>query len=146
MAYTNPVVQDFKNRFVRDFPYNTDSTLGVTDTDIGQAFVDTNSSLDPELFGTQADYTNGYLLLAAHNLVSNIRMSTGGLSGGGFKWLQQSTSVGSVAQGFGIPQKILDNPVFAAFCTTQYGGKYLATYVLPDSVGNFMTVAGTTQP
>lgn len=144
MAYNNPSTADFKTMFARDFPYSVDAAVGVTDADIGSAFVDTNMQVNPELFGDQASYTRAYLLMAAHCLVSNMRMSSSGLSSGAFAFLEQSKSVGAIAQSFAIPQRVLDNPEFAMLCATQYGAKYLAL-VLPLLSGQMFGVCGTTQ-
>lgn len=144
MAFTNPSVQDFKNRYTRDFPYGTDPAVAVLDQDIANAFVETNVAINPALFDDQSSYTLGYLKLSAHYLVLNLRASSQGLNGQ-WSWLEQSKSVGSVAQAFGIPQRILDNPVFAGLCKTNYGAAYLMQ-VLPALSGAGFSVCGATRP
>lgn len=144
--WDNPSTDQFQALFYRDFPYNTDPNQGVTDGDITRAFTDVNSVIDPCLFGDQASYTNAYLLLTAHFLVTNIRMSSQGLAGGPFSFLEQSSGAGAVSRGFAVPPRVLENPVFAAYCSTQYGARYLVTYVLPNAAGQMFSVQGTTQP
>src|SRR6185312_1199918 len=104
MAFTNPTVADFKNYYVRDFPYGTDPNVAILDSDIANAMVMTNINFSSDLWSDQGSYNVGYLLLTAHYLVMNIRSSSQGINGQ-FNFLQQSKNVGSVAEAFGIPQR-----------------------------------------
>lgn len=144
MAYTNPAISDFKLFFVRDFPYGTDANVAVLDADITKAFSFVDVNMNQGLFGSQASYNVGYLLLSAHYLVMNMRASSQGLSGQ-FNFLQQSKSVGSVAEAFGIPQRVLDNPDWSILCKTNYGAQFIQL-VLPQLAGQIYTVCGGTQP
>lgn len=143
MEFTSPSTSQFQAWFFRDFPYGTDPTVSVTDQDIANAYTLVNMTINPSLFGDQTSYTTGYLYLAAHYLVMNIRAGGQGLNGQ-FAWLEQSKSVGSVSQAFGIPQRILDNPEMAALCKTNYGAQYL-TILLPLLSGQVFTVRGHTK-
>ena len=144
MAYTDPSVADFKARFVRDFPYGTDTATTVTDTDIANAYAMTNVNINSDLWDDQASYTLGYLLLSAHYLVMNIQASSQGIAGQ-FNFLQQSKGVGSVSESFAIPQRVLDNPVFSLLAKTAYGAQYLQL-LLPRLVGMAFTVVERTKP
>lgn len=144
MAYTNPSVADFKDFFDRDFPYGTDQETTVLDSDIAKAFRFTNVNFNPDLWGSQGDYTLGYLLLSAHYLVMNLRASSQGINGQ-FAFLESSKSVGSVSQSFAIPQRVLDNPDWAVLTKTNYGAQYLQL-VLPQLAGQIYTVCGSTRP
>lgn len=141
-AYVNPDIPEFKAYFVRDFPYNADPNLGVTDADINKAYGQTNININETLFADQNTYSIGYLLLAAHYLVTDLRMSSQGLNGQ-YSWVETSKSVGSVSQGFSIPQKILDNPYFAMLSRTNYGAKYLEI-IIPQLAGAVFPTAGRT--
>lgn len=143
MAYENPAVADFKSTFYRDFPYGTDAAISILDQDITRAFTYTNININPDLFADQSAYSIAYLLLSAHYLVMNIRMSSQGLNGQ-FNFAQQSKSVGSVAEAFGIPQRVLDNPDWAILCKTNYGATYIQI-LLPQLAGNIFSVCGTTR-
>jgi hypothetical protein len=143
-TYSNPTVSEFKTYFTRDFPYSADPNVGVTDTDIARAFGQTNMNVNPALFPTQGDYTIGYLLLAAHYLVIDLRMASQGISGQP-SWLETSKSVGSVSQSFAVPQKIMDNPYLALLSKTNYGGKYLEL-ILPQLAGAVFPTYGRTLP
>lgn len=144
MSFQNPSVQDFKNQFVRDFPYGTDPNVAILDSDISSAFQFTNINFNPDFWGDQGSYTLGYLLLSAHYLCMNIRASSQGLNGQ-FNFTQQSKNVGSVAEAFGIPQRILDNPDWAMLCKTNYGAQYLQL-LLPQLTGQIYSVHGSTRP
>jgi hypothetical protein len=143
--FLNPTIDDFKNYFTRDFPYNnSDPSLGVTDQDIAKAFGQTNVNFSQSLWSTQADYTIGYLFLSAHWLVMDLRMASQGLNGQ-YTWIETSKSVQGVAQGFQVPQRILDNPELAMLAKTNYGAKYLGL-VLPQLSGQIFPVLGRTLP
>lgn len=144
MAYLNPTITDFKEYFTRDFPYGTDPETSVLDSDIGKAYGQVNFAINPALFSNQTDYTLGYLWLAAHWLVTDLRASSQGISGK-YNWLESSKSVGSVSQGFTIPQRILDNPLFAMYSGTSYGAKYLQL-LLPGLTGQVFIAPGRTLP
>ena len=142
MALLNPSTVDFKARFVRDFPYNADPTLGVMDSDIMTAFQDTNVEINPVLW-SQAEYTQAYLFLTAHFLSLNLQASSQGFQGKG-SWLSSSQSAG-ISESYSIPQQILDHPLWSAYSATTYGKRY-AMLVIPKLVGSCFTVRGRTQP
>lgn len=142
MAFTNPTVDDFKDRFRRDFPFG-DSLEQVQDADITIAMEDTTLTLNTELCSTQAVYTKFFLYLSAHHLVVNLRNSSQGIAGQ-YSWLQQSKGVGSVNEAFAIPQRILDNPELAMLAKTNYGAQYLQ-WILPLLTGQMFIVCGRTQ-
>jgi len=142
MAYTNPGVGDFKNFFVRDFPYGTDPATSIIDQDIENAFLEADLNVNTAFFETQAAYNLGYLLMSAHFLVISIRASSQGISGQ-YSWLQTNKSVGSVSEGMQIPPSILNNPALAMLSKTNYGARYLMI-ILPKMVGQIFTVCGKT--
>lgn len=142
--YNHPTIAEFKAYFTRDFPYGTDPETSILDTDINKAFGQTRININPNLFADQESFSIGFMLLAAHYLVVDIRMSSQGI-GGQFNFMEQSKSVGSVSQSFAIPQKILENPYFAMLVKTNYGAKYLEL-VLPQLSGSVFPVCGRTLP
>lgn len=144
MAYLAPTIAEFKAYFTRDFPYGSDPATSITDADINKAFGQTNFNINQGMFASQGNYQIAYMLLAAHYLVTDIRMSSQGLSGQ-YNWAEQSKSVGSVSQSFAIPQKILDNPYFSMLARTNYGAKYLEL-IAPLLAGQVGFVYGRTLP
>lgn len=144
MAFTNPSVQDFKDYFYRDFPYGTDPNVAILDQDIAKAFQMTNINVSQDLWGDQSSYNIGYFLLSAHYLVMNLRASSQGINGQ-FNFLQQSKNVAAVAEAFGIPQRILDNPDWSILCKTNYGAQYIQL-ILPQLSGQIFIAYGSTRP
>jgi len=142
VAFLNPSIADFKNYFTRDFPYGTDPSTSVLDTDIAKAYGQVNFAINSALFCKQENYTIGYLWLAAHWLVVDLRASSQGIAGR-YNWLETGKAVGNVSSSYAIPQRILDNPSFAMLSQTQYGAKYLQL-LLPGLIGNVFTVLGHT--
>lgn len=142
MAFLNPSIDDFKNYFTRDFPYGTDPSISILDTDIAKAYGQVNFAINPALFSNQENYILGYLWLAAHWLVVDLRASSQGIAGR-YNWLETSKSVGNVSASYGIPPRILENPNFAMLSQTQYGAKYLQL-LLPGLISNVFTVMGHT--
>ena len=139
--FTNPTVADFKATFVRDFTYGTTPDT-VMDSDISQGLLEASISINSCLFSSQLQYSQAYLNLAAHYMVMNLRASGTGCSGQA-EWLVQSKSVGSISESFSIPQRILDNPLFAQFTKTTYGTKYLMM-IYPLLSGQIFVVPGGT--
>ncbi len=144
MSYTAPTVAQFQSQFIRDFPYGTDPNTSVLDQDITNAFNMVDYQINSDFFPDQNSYNMGYLYLAAHFLVLNLRNSSQGLSGQ-YTWLQQSKSVGGVSEGFAIPQRVLDNPDFAMFFKTSYGAMYFQM-VWPNLSGQMFAAYRGTQP
>ncbi len=144
MAYTDPTVANFKSQFQRDFPYGTDPSIAVLDSDITLAFSITSNQINQGLWGTQNEYQYAYLYLAAHYLVMNLRNSSQGLSGA-FAWLTSSKGAGGISQGLSIPQRVLDNPNFAQYYTTNYGAMYL-NLLWPNLTGQMFVAAGRPHP
>lgn len=129
---------------MRDFPYGTDIQKCVLDVDIANAFLMTNINFNPDLWSDQGSYNVGYFLLSAHYLVMNLRASSQGINGQ-FNFLQQSKSVAQVAETFGIPQRVLDNPDWSILCKTNYGAQFIQL-VLPQLAGQMYFVPGNTRP
>lgn len=144
MTFLNPSITDFKNYFVRDFPYGTDPQISILDADIGKAFGQTNFAINPGLFSNQESYTIGYLYLSAHWLCVDMQASSQGISGQ-YNWPVTSKSVGSVSESVTIPQRILDNPLFSMYSQTPYGAKYLQL-LLPQLTGQMFIAWGRTKP
>ena len=82
--------------------------------------------------------------MAAHYLVTNLRASSQGINGQ-YAWLEQSKGAGAVNQSFAIPQRILDNPLFAMLTKTNYGASFLQL-VLPQLTGQMFNAYGMTKP
>lgn len=149
--YLYPTVADFKTYFVRDFPFQpavtppatVDLTKYVQDSDITRAMTKANGWMNEALFGSQDDFTTGYMLMTAHCMVMSLRASSQGLSGK-FDWATSSKGVGSVSVSQSIPQAILANPTYAWIAMSNYGVEFLVM-VMPNMTGYMFTVLGGTQ-
>lgn len=144
MAYVNPTVANFKAYFQRDFPYNADASLGVTDFDIQKAIDACALVIPQDLFYSQSFYTMCFLYLTAHLMVLSISTSSQGLSGK-YEWAIASKSAGNVSIGLSIPEDLVKNPQFAMLTKTTYGATYFE-YIYPYIIGPTFVVQGITHP
>lgn len=146
MAYTNPDIVSFKDNFARDFQYSNDNAdqSKVMDIDIQKGLNAATGFVNQGFFASQALYDTGYLNLAAHFMVINLRASSQGIAGK-YTWLDSSKGAGSVSEGISIPQRILDNPELSMLAQTNYGALYLQQ-IFPYLIGQIFTVAGYTNP
>jgi len=136
-----PTITQFKTQFARDFPYGPTND-SVMDGDIQVAISEAGLIVNSSLFQNQAAYQLAYGYAAAHCLVTNLKNSSQGIAGG-FSWLENSKSVGSVSQSFSIPDDVMKNPAMAMIAKTSYGAKYLSL-ILPYMYGNMAIVRGGT--
>jgi hypothetical protein len=144
VAYTQPTIANFKTRFDRDFAYAVDQTdmAKVRDADITIGLTQASANFNPNLFASQAVFTEAFLLLTAHFLCVNLLASSQGL-GGSAQWLTSSKAVGNVSESFAVPERILHSPFLAALSKTVYGMTYL-TIISPLLVGNVALQQGDT--
>lgn len=141
--FVDPSVDDFKEYFSRDFPYGTTDDK-VKDSDIEKAFNECSFNFNQGLFSTQDEYTICFLYLSAHYLVMDLQASSQGIAGQ-FTWLQTSKTVGSVSESFGIPDRILKDPMLSYYSKTRYGAKYISL-IMPRLTGQIFAVWGGTNP
>lgn len=142
--FVAPTISQFQSQFIRDFPYGTDPNVAVLDVDIINAFNLTDTMINQGLYPTQLAFQISYGYLAAHYLVLNLRASSQGLNGQ-WNWIQNSKAVNGVSEGFDIPDRIKNNPDFAAYTKTNYGAMYL-NLLWPLLSGVMYTVCGRTKP
>lgn len=143
--FTPPSVSDFKNYFVRDFPYGTGTDYTkVLDADISKAIDEASFLVNEALFETQLKYTIGYLYATAHFLVIDLRNASQGIVGA-YNWLEASKAVGSVSSGYVIPEFLMKNPSVAMLSKTNYGAKYVQL-IQTSLIGNFGISSGLTKP
>lgn len=153
MDLSTITIQNFKDRFYRDFTFKT-TEMGaialqadpdfVQDRDITNAFMDAQELLNQGLFPDNNGITIGYLLLTAHCLCLNINNANAGL-GATAGMPVTARSVGSVSESYSIPENYLKNPQLQPYLGTAYGLKYL-TMVLPAITGNVASVYARTHP
>lgn len=142
--FTKPTVENFKAYFFRDFPYNANPELGVTDLDITKAMGEADFMINDALVGTQEEFDRIYLLVTAHYLVMDLRAASQGINGN-YSWITSSKSVGSVSESYMVPDIFLSNPILGMLSKTNYGAKYL-NLIYHNFIGASMVVAGRTHP
>ena len=156
MAFTTPTPADFRAQFARDFPYapaegsgtppaaGSDKADCVTDADLRGAILDASAHVNSDLFATQASYSRAFLFLAAHNLCQNLLASGAGVRSAG-EWLTTGKSVEDLAESYGIPKQVLEDPFLALLSKTRYGMRYLGLVVV-FAKGNMMATFRQTLP
>lgn len=119
--------------------YN-DSVLNYTnDTDIQEAIQEASINFNPSLFGDCNKAKTAFMLLVAHYLTVDFNNALGISQTG----IMTSKSVGSVSEGFTVPNWLLNNSALAPYSSTGYGIKY-ATLLRPYLIGNVFVVKGST--
>lgn len=121
-----------------DWDLYSDSVLNYTqDSDILEAMAEADVNFNENLFPDEATKKLVFLFLTAHYLTIDFNIALGINQVG----LTTSKSVGSVSEGYTIPQWILNNNALAPYATTGYGIKY-ATLLRPYLIGNIMLFKG----
>ena len=114
----------------------------ISDADIMRAFKEANVNFNAALFGDNDTIKMVFLYLAAHYLVIDLNNAMNPLAMG-FMGFTQSKSVGSVSEGYAVPQWMLNNAILSQYAQTGYGRKYLSL-IQPYLVGNLIFVPGRT--
>ena len=122
----------------QDWKLYNDSVLNYTqDSDIQEAIQEASVNFNENLFADKTKAKLVFLFLVAHYLTVDFNIALGINQVG----IATSKSVGSVSEGYTIPQWILNNNALAPYATTGYGIKY-ATLLRPYLIGNIMLFKG----
>ena len=116
----------------------------ILDEDLDKAFLEAKVLHNEALFCTPEENCMGFLYLAAHYLVNDIKAAVSGLCGQS-SFPVSSRTVGSVSESYAIPDSYAKNPQFSFLTESPYGKKYLSM-ILPKLIGNVTAVHGATQP
>ena len=141
MPYAPITVSNFKEFFVRDFPYGTTSEA-VMDADIAKALATAGDNFNESLWSTQGSFGRAYCYLAAHYLVQSIRASSSGLNSQN-AGNTTSKAVGSVNESYDMPERVKSSPFLAGLYTTLYGKTYVDLISL-RLIGNVSFLRGIT--
>jgi hypothetical protein len=146
MSWSQPGLNDFKTRFVRDFPYAPKNDAGnldyVIDGDINSAMAQAGASFNTAIGAEDLAMTEMFLLLSAFYLTESLKLAQKGINSQA-QFLAQSKSVGGVSVSFQIPEWISRDPQLAKYTSNGYGKMYL-DMAIPFLVGGAATVAGGT--
>ncbi len=129
----NPVIPDSWK------PINQSVLNFTQDSDITNAFNEAWVNFNQGLFPDEKTALLVFLYLTAHYLTVDFNNALGINNIG----IPTSKSVGSVSQGYTIPQWLVNNPGLSMYATTGYGIKY-ASLIQPYLVGNIFIVKGRT--
>lgn len=117
-----------------------DSVLNYTqDIDIENAFLEASINFNESLFNVDDKKKLMFLYLTAHYLTIDFRNALGSNEVG----IVTSKSVGSVSEGYSIPQWLTNSPTLSMYATTGYGIKY-ATLIKPYLTGAIFLIRGRT--
>jgi hypothetical protein len=118
----------------------SDSVLNYTqDSDILTAFLEADVNFNMSLFPTIEVQNLIFLYLVAFYLTLDFKNASGATQVG----IPTSKSVGSVSEGYTIPQWALNNPMLSFYAQNGYGLKYLSL-IRPYLIGNVMLFNGAT--
>lgn len=101
----------------------------VQDSDIERAFEEASGTFNKAFFNDCSTASMYFCYVAAHYLVMDLNAALNSTTMG-FSGFVQSKSVGSVSESYGVPQWIVNNPVYALLAQTGYGRKYLL-HIIP---------------
>lgn len=123
-----------------DWKLYNDSVLNYTqDSDISNAISEAMVNFNESLFPDEPTARLVFLYLVAHYLTVDFNNALGVNQIG----IVTSKSVGSVSEGYTIPQWLLNNPALSSYATTGYGIKY-ASLLRPYLIGNVFIAKGRT--
>jgi hypothetical protein len=123
-----------------DWTSYSDSVLNYTqDSDILTAMLEADINFNISLFPNVETQNLVFLYLTAFYLTLDFRNA----SGGNYAGITTSKSVGSVSEGYSIPQWVMKSPTMSIYASNGYGLKYLSL-IYPYMIGNVILVNGAT--
>lgn len=124
-----------------DWEETSDNVLNYTqDSDITNAMAEASVNFNEGLFDTVETQKLMFLYLTAFYLTMDFQNA---LSPSGAVGLIASKSVGSVSEGYSVPQWVLNKPQYSIYARNGYGIKYL-NLLMPYLVGNIILAKGAT--
>ena len=119
--------------------YNTTVYNYTRDEDITNAMQEASINFNEGLFSDEATKKLVFLYLVAYYLTVDFNNATGGA----YKGITSSKSVGSVSESYALPRWMTDSPLLSMYCTNGYGLKYLSL-IRPYLIGNIYLAKGAT--
>lgn len=121
-----------------DWELYNDTVLNYTqDSDIQEAIQEASINFNSSLFENCNEAKTVFGLLVAHYLTVDFNNALGNNQVG----IMTSKSVGSVSQGYTVPNWLSSNPALSAYATTGYGIKY-ASLIQPYLTGQMIFTPG----
>lgn len=119
--------------------YNSSILNYTQDSDIENAFLEASVNFNEKLFPDEKFIKMVFLYLTAHYLTIDFNNAIGKNNIG----ILTSKSVGSVSEGYTIPNWLANSSALSVYASTGYGIKY-ASLIRPYLIGNVMLFKGAT--
>ena len=116
----------------------------VTDDDIGRAWKEAAAAYNPTLIGDCAANSTTFLYLVAFYLAYDLQLASSGAYGQ-IAFPATDVRVGSVSEGYYVPQAYMEDPILGFYDRNGFGLKYLSLVYL-YTIGNVGVVPGWSLP
>lgn len=116
----------------------------VSDSDIGRAFREAAATYNPTLIGDCQANSTTFLYLVAFYLAYDLQLASSGAYGQ-IAFPATDVRVGSVSEGYYIPQAYMEDPILGFYARNGFGLKYLSLVYL-YTIGNVGVVPGWSLP
>ena len=116
----------------------------VSDDDIGRAFREASAAFNPTLIGDCGANATTFLYLVAFYLAYDLQLASSGAYGQ-IAFPATDVRVGSVSEGYYVPQAYMEDPILGFYARNGFGLKYLSLVYL-YTIGNVGVVPGWSLP
>ena len=123
---------------------NESLTDYVTDEDIARAWREALAAYNPTLIGDCQANATTFLYLVAFYLAYDLQLASSGAYGQ-IAFPARDVRVGSVSEGYYVPQVYMEDPILGFYARNGFGQKYLSLVYL-YTIGNVGVVPGWSLP
>ena len=116
----------------------------VTDDDISRAWREARAAYNPMLIGDCEANATTFLYLVAFYLAYDLQLAASGAYGQ-ISFPATDVKVGSVSEGYYVPQAYMEDPILGFYARNGFGQKYLSLVYL-YTIGNVGVVPGWSLP
>ena len=116
----------------------------VSDEDIGRAWREAQAAYNPTLIGDCQANATTCLYLVAFYLAYDLQLASSGAYGQ-IAFPARDVRVGSVSEGYYVPQIYMEDPILGFYARNGFGQKYLSLVYL-YTIGNVGVVPGWSLP
>lgn len=125
-------------------PVKEDIADYVSDDDIGRAWKEAASAYNPTLIGDCQANATTFLYLVAFYLAYDLQLASTGAYGQ-IAFPARDVRVGSVSEGYFVPEVYMNDPILGFYARNGFGLKYLSLVYL-YTIGNVGVVPGWSLP
>lgn len=116
----------------------------VQDSDISRAWREAKAVFNPALIGNCEAASTAFLYLVAFYLAYDLQLASSGAYGQ-ISFPARDVRVGSVSEGYYVPQVFMEDPILGFYARNGFGQKYLSL-VYMYTIGNVGVVPGWSLP